>query len=78
MSHEPGHCPKCDGQMERGFILDFAYGGNFVSRWSQGTPRKSFWSVTKLSNEEAVPIGVYRCLGCGFLESYARFEFDVK
>jgi hypothetical protein len=73
MSELPGQCPKCQGQMERGFILD--YGSRLVSQWAAGAPVKSFWSRTKLPEEKLIPIGVFRCRSCGFLELYARDEY---
>src|ERR1700722_2872715 len=75
MSDTQAKCPKCTGIMERGFVLDMTYGSRLVSQWAAGAPVKSFWSGTKLPEEKLVPIGVFRCKECGFLESYARDEF---
>lgn len=69
---EPMMCPKCGEAMERGFITDNTYGGVFVSGWVRGAPKKSFWRGTKASSDKALPTGSFRCVGCGFLESYAR------
>ncbi len=70
-------CPKCDGSMERGFVLDHTHGGRGVNHWSAGEPRTSFWTGTKLS-EHQIPIATFRCRKCGFLESYAQPEFGAK
>lgn len=78
MSREIGRCPKCDGRMEQGFVLDNTYGGRLVSQWAPGAPQKSFWLGTKLPDDELIPIGVFRCEQCGFLESYARNEFAAQ
>ena len=78
MSHEAGRCPKCDGPMEQGFVVDNTYGGRVVSQWVPGAPNRSFWTGTKVPEDGSIPIGVYRCQGCGFLESYARAEFAAK
>ena len=75
MNDQPLKCPKCHGAMEQGFIMDFSYGVGLVSQWAAGAPRKSFWVGTKLPEEKLIPVGVFRCVGCGFLESYAREEF---
>ena len=75
MGGVPSECPKCQGQMEQGFILDMTYGSRLVSQWARGVPAKSFWTGTKLPDDKLVPIGVFRCRSCGFLESYARDEF---
>lgn len=69
-------CPKCDGEMQQGFLLDSADGGaRLVSRWVEGPPQKSFWLGTKVNLEDAIPIGTFRCKSCGFLESYAQRRF---
>lgn len=78
MSPTPDQCPKCNGQMEQGFVLDFTYGTRLVSQWVAGAPEKSFWVGTKLPTEKLTPIGTFRCTSCGFLESYARPEFAAQ
>jgi hypothetical protein len=78
MSHMPKQCPKCDGPMEQGFILDMTHGARLISHWAPGAPVKSFWTGTKLPAEKLIPIGVFRCASCGFLESYARDEFAAQ
>jgi hypothetical protein len=70
-------CPKCGGQMERGFIIDHSHTARAVSQWAAGTPKSSFWQGTKLP-DESQPIGTFRCSSCGFLESYARPEFAAE
>jgi hypothetical protein len=64
--------------MERGFILDNSYGARLVSQWAAGAPKKSFWATTKAPSQDTVPIGVFRCATCGYLESYARPEFAAE
>lgn len=80
MITERTHCPKCSGEMVLGFIVDRDHGGSRrVSSWVEGAPEKSFWWGTKNSPEEKqVPVGTFRCSACGFLESYARPEFDAR
>lgn len=68
-------CPKCQGKMVQGFVVDFAYGALLVSSWFEGLPEKSFWRGTKVALEKCIPIGTFRCCVCGFLESYAQDEF---
>ncbi len=34
-------CPKCEGAMSEGFIIDEAHGTRRVSRWQLGKPIKS-------------------------------------
>ncbi len=58
--------------MENGFIADNTYGGVFPSNWIEGDPEKSFWTGTKTSGKRKVKVETYRCLSCGYLESYAK------
>jgi len=64
--------------MEQGYVLDNTYGARLVSHWSAGAPRKSFWAGTKSPEGEVLPIGTFRCSACGYLESYARPEFEAQ
>jgi hypothetical protein len=76
MTATPEQCPKCGGRMEQGFILDNTYGARVVSHWAAGPPSKSFWTGTKAA-DSTVPVGAFRCASCGFLEMYARREFEA-
>jgi hypothetical protein len=79
MSEAKTGCPRCKSEMVQGFIVDFhAGGGRLVINWVEGTPEKAFWSVTKVPTDKCIPVGTFRCSGCGFLESYARPEFAAK
>ena len=71
-------CPKCDSPMVQGFIADFGHAHITVSTWVEGPPEKSFWYGTKVPAARCVPIGTFRCSTCGFLESYARPEFEKQ
>jgi hypothetical protein len=64
--------------MDQGFIVDMGHGGaRFVSSWARGRPFKLLlFGVKKPS--EILPIGVFRCSECGYVESYAREEFEAK
>ncbi len=78
MSAEPLRCPKCDGPMVQGFIVDHHAGGKrLVSTWVEGAPEKSRWwsGAAKVPADKCLPVGAFRCSVCGFLESYARPEF---
>jgi hypothetical protein len=68
--HDP-RCPKCDGQMEEGFMLDRTYGAQLPSQWVEGEPEKSFWFGTRTAGREILRVTTYRCRKCGYLESYA-------
>lgn len=64
-------CPKCDGSMARGFIVDTGYGTTTVASWAPGEPQKSIWTGLKLTRGEKVEIQTWRCGRCFYLESYA-------
>ena len=73
------NCPKCRGRMERGFIPDFADGGKrLVHHWFAGAAKKSFWGGTKKPKTEPIPLAAFRCKACGYLETYARAEFEAE
>jgi hypothetical protein len=78
MTTSPNQCPKCNGRMQQGFVLDNTYGARVVSQWAADAPLKSFWTGTKPPEGDLIPIGTYRCESCGYLESYAREEFAAK
>jgi predicted nucleic-acid-binding Zn-ribbon protein len=64
-------CPKCGGQMEEGFIIDYTHGAPTVSSWVQGPPQKGWLGGAKSWGKERREVRTFRCVGCGFLESYA-------
>lgn len=66
------NCPKCDGRMSEGFVIDEGYGVAHVSTWQGGEPRRSIWTGLKTSKEDQAKISTWRCDRCGYLESYAR------
>jgi hypothetical protein len=78
MSAEPTRCPKCNGEMVQGFTFESEGPKRMVSTWVEGAPEKSFWQSAKVPAEKCVPVGTFRCSVCGFLESYARPEFEAK
>ena len=81
MSKDAIRCPKCSGLMVQGFIVDY-HGSKFcrVSNWVEGPPGKPTWFGTTVPTpaEKCIPVGTFRCSGCGFLESYAQPEFAAK
>jgi len=49
-------------QLEEGFVVDYAAGGNRkVAEWAQGEPKGSFWHGVDLSSASQIPIVTYRC-----------------
>jgi hypothetical protein len=65
-------CPKCQGDMEAGFIPDFSYGTILQSNWFAGDAEKSWRGSIKTSGKRQIVITTDRCTKCGYLESYAR------
>ncbi len=69
-------CPKCQGSMETGVILDTL---QFDSQRSQHTRATCWISAQEKKHEtQADPrapgqyeVDSYRCIECGFLEMYA-------
>ena len=45
-----------------------------VSRWIEGAPEKGWLGGMKLKGRRALDVSVWRCIRCGFLESYARAQ----
>jgi hypothetical protein len=65
-------CPKCRGEMEPGFVVDHTYGAAGASEWVEGPTEASFWTGVKLRGRDRRRIETLRCVGCGYLELYAR------
>ena len=66
-------CPKCEGMMTEGYLLEQADSGvNAAVKFADGAPRKSVWLGLKVKPEETFLVTVFRCIDCGYLESYAR------
>ncbi|HVK14004.1 MAG TPA: hypothetical protein VM597_35000 [Gemmataceae bacterium] len=73
MPAEAKACPKCQGQMVRGFLL----GGPLIASWFEGEPRKGLLGNIKLPGPPLTS-AAYRCVECGYLELYAGQEYDPK
>ena len=66
-------CPKCKKAMGPGFLIDRGESNRkHLTQWVEGTPRKSFWSGISTSKAVVLSVSTYRCMTCGYLESYAR------
>jgi hypothetical protein len=64
-------CPKCQGKMAEGFLLDATYGANKVGQWFEGIPQIGFLGSIKLRGRKKFNVQSLRCERCGFLENYA-------
>ena len=58
--------------MQPGFFLQRKEGDYpSLTEWVEGAPERSIWTVLKTKGRQLLPVTVYRCERCGFLESYA-------
>ena len=66
-------CLKCTADMKRGYVLEYGDGNvGSASKWIAGPPEKSFLFGVNVKDREQYPIESFRCVRCGYLESYAR------
>jgi Domain of unknown function (DUF6487) len=69
-------CPKCAKPMEEGFIINYSHAAAVPSTWIAGRPERSVWIGIdlglNLKGRQRIAITTYRCIGCGFMESYAN------
>ena len=65
--------------MEQGYIVDYTDGDvRKPADWIEGEPVKSFWSGTKISDKKNYRVMTFRCVRCGYLESYATEAQEGK
>jgi hypothetical protein len=58
--------------MEPGFLVDHSYATVEAPEWVEGPVEASVWTGVKLRGRERRRVETYRCVRCGYLESYAR------
>ena len=63
-------CAKCGNDMQRGFVVDQARGGPIAPTWLGGAPEYGFTGL-KVSGKLRIEVVTFRCVNCGYLESYA-------
>ncbi len=70
------NCPKCEGIIDEGYILDSGHGNmKRLPTWIAGKPDKSFWAGgLKTNDKKQFDVKDFRCIQCGFIESYATRE----
>lgn len=71
-------CPKCGKEMAEGFILEQNLTNYVPSIWVEGAPEPSFWTITKVMKKIKRLTVTYRCIGFGYLESYANKEWKGR
>jgi hypothetical protein len=73
MKDAASKCPKCDGEMKEGFIVDRGHmRSTTVTRWHPDAPKESFWYGLSVNPARERRIAAYCCDKCGFVECYAR------
>jgi hypothetical protein len=75
MHDETTDCPKCHGDMIRGFTFETHGPRRIVTGWVEGAPERTAMQGVKVAMGTVIPVAVFRCSGCGFLESYARAAY---
>ena len=60
-------CPKCNSEMEWGVVA-----GPRVIEWIEDPLHQSTLLGVKVREGKQLPIRTFRCIDCGFLESYAK------
>ena len=68
-------CPKCGSEMEIGYLLDHAHVNLVPTLWIKGVLERSFWWLAKIRGKTKRMVVSYRCVDCGFLESYGESEW---
>lgn len=71
-------CPKCSQPMQLGFVADKTRGSVDVGHWYEGAPKLTFLNGVKIDAVPSLPVGAYRCTGCGLLEFYALAEHAAQ
>lgn len=66
-------CPKCNGQMIEGFVIDHPLGYSaYPAQWHPGRPQCNVFGGTEIEKDRLISIQSYRCEQCGYLEQYAK------
>lgn len=64
------NCPKCDGSMSEGYVVQDKSGMRAISSWSEGAPIRKWWGIK--AGAKDIEITTLRCNRCGYLENYAK------
>lgn len=68
-------CSKCNSVMEEGFILEKGHYNTLSSEtWVAGKPDENTFFGMSLKGKTAYDVKTFRCVACGYLESYALWK----
>ena len=70
MADRTKECSKCGDAMEEGFLPDFTHARILQQGWAKGIPRDGFLGI-KARRSDLIAVSTYRCVVCGYLESFA-------
>ncbi len=82
MEATKNQCPKCTGQMVKGFVLDrnHVFGGlaaDRLPRWVDGEPERGVSGGWKIVGKKTYEINrADRCEHCGYIEFYTGQECE--
>ncbi len=81
MEATKNQCPKCTGQMVKGFVLDrdnvFGFAADRLPRWVDGEPERGVSGGWKIVGKKTYEINrADRCEYCGYLEFYTGQECE--
>lgn len=68
------NCRKCEQLMEEGYVIDSLAYQSKSETWIEGKKPKSIWAGLTKNNKKQFEVETYRCINCGYLESYAKVE----
>ena len=73
----PTECPKCEGKMISGYIIDSTLLSTGVGRWvAKEKVKVQRGGNLKLNAvKDGIPVATFKCSSCGYLEAYAGTDF---
>lgn len=60
--------------MEEGYVLDSIATHSNPEIWTEGKKPQSVWAKLIKGDKRSFEVVTYRCVSCGYLESYATAE----
>ncbi len=64
-------CLRCGGEMQQGYVPDRTLGGYDPTKWFAGELIVGTLGGVEKVKSEPLLVQTYRCVACGYLESYA-------
>jgi hypothetical protein len=69
-------CLRCGGAMQQGYIVDRVSGWYDPTKWFEGELVIGKLGGIKKAKSKPFLVSTYRCVQCGYLESYAAKPND--